>query len=145
VRNSPAAREGGFTLLEMIVATLIMAIAVTGLLSGISGATRNAARVREYDHVAQLAREQMNRLLTDYTLPASGTAGSNFDPALTGGMEAGWSARTSVAAPPPNDMPGELYLQRIELNIWWMSGGNRRSVMLEGFRRNKLEAKAATP
>ena len=139
------ARERGFTLLEMIVATLIMAIAVTALLTGITGATRNAARVREYDHVAQLAREQMNRLLADYTLPVNGSTGGNFDPELTGGMEAGWTAKTSVAAAPPNSAPGELYLERIELDLWWVSGENRRSVMLEGFRRNKVDTKAATP
>ena len=34
----------GFTLLEMLVASTIMAIAIVGLLSGIAGATRNAAR-----------------------------------------------------------------------------------------------------
>ncbi len=55
----------GFTLLEMIVATLIMGIAVVGLLSGISGATRNAARLRDYDRVAQVARWRMNELLVD--------------------------------------------------------------------------------
>ena len=36
----------GFTLLEMIVATTIMGIAVAGLMSGISSSTRNAARLR---------------------------------------------------------------------------------------------------
>ena len=39
----------GFTLLEMIVATTIMGVAVTGLLAGLSGATRNAARLRDYE------------------------------------------------------------------------------------------------
>ena len=44
----------------MVVATLIMAVAVVGLLSGISGATRNAARLRDYDRAVQLARLRMN-------------------------------------------------------------------------------------
>jgi general secretion pathway protein I len=135
----------GFTLLEMIVATLIMGIAVTGLLSGIVGATRNAVRVREYDRVAQLAREEMNRLLVDYTIPQNGSIGNNFDTDLTGGMEAGWRAKTSLAEAPPNSTPGQFFLERIELEVWWQSGANRRSVILEGSRRNVVQAQAATP
>ena len=46
----------GFTLLEMIVATTIMGIAVAGLMSGIASTTRNAARLRDYDRVVHLAR-----------------------------------------------------------------------------------------
>lgn len=128
----------------MIVATLIMGIAVTGLLSGLVGATRNAARVREYDHVAQLAREQMNRLLVDYTLPQNGQAANNFNPDITGGMEAGWRAQTSVAEPPPTPGANQFFLERIQLEIWWVSGQNRRSVTIEGFRRNITQAQAVT-
>ena len=51
----------GFTLLEMVVATAIMGIAVVGLLSVLAGATRNAARLRDYDRVAQLARTAHER------------------------------------------------------------------------------------
>ena len=58
-------RQRGFTLLEMIVATMIMGIAVVGLMSGISSTTRNAARLRDYDRVVQLARLRMNDLLAD--------------------------------------------------------------------------------
>lgn len=134
--------QRGFTLLEMIVATLIMGIAVTGLLSGIAGATRNATRVREYDRVAQLAREQMNRLLVDYTIPQNGSIGNNFDVDLTGGMEAGWQAQTSVAASSPNPGAGQYFLERIQLEIWWKSGSNRRTITLEGFRKNVAPAQA---
>ena len=58
-------RQRGFTLLEMIVATVIMATAVVGLLASISGAARNAARLRDYDRVVQLGRLQMNDILAD--------------------------------------------------------------------------------
>ena len=135
--------QRGFTLLEMIVATLIMGIAVTGLLSGIAGATRNAARVREYDRAAQLAHEQMSRLLTDFTLPQNGQAGANFDVDLTGGMECGWTAQTSVAAAPPTPGPNQFFLEKISLQIWWMTNGNRRTITLEGYRRNVTQGPAS--
>jgi general secretion pathway protein I len=144
VKAQDVRRQRGFTLLEMIVATLIMGIAVTGLLSGIAGATRNASRVREYDRVAQLAREQMNRLLVDYTIPQNGSIGNNFDVDLTGGMESGWQAQTTVAASSPNPAAGQYFLERIQLEIWWMSGANRRSVMLEGFRKNITQSQGGT-
>ena len=82
--------ERGFTLLEMVVATLIMAVAIVGLLSGISGATRNAARLRDYDRAVQLARLRMNELMIDYAMPRDTLVSGTFDRALTGGIESGW-------------------------------------------------------
>ena len=104
----------------MVVATLIMAIAVVGLLSGISGATRNAARLRTYDRAVQLARLRMNDLLMDYTMPRETPVSGTFDPVLTGGVESGWRARLSNFEMPPVPAPGQLALDRIELEVWWL-------------------------
>lgn len=134
-----ASRARGFTLLEMIVATLIMAIAVVGLLSGISGAVRNAARVREYDRIVQLARLRMNDLLLDPALAANGTLSGSFNPLITGGLEAGWQARASTLEMPPAPAPNQAALDRIELQIWWMSGPGRRTFTLEAFRQRLLK------
>jgi len=133
-------RARGFTLLEMIVATLIMAIAVVGLLSGISGAARNAARVRDYDRIAQLARVRMNDLMLDPALTASGSLGGRFNPAVTGGLDAGWEARESIFEMPPTPMPNQAALDRIELQVWWMSGAQRRTFTLEAFRERILKS-----
>ena len=129
----------GFTLLEMLVATTIMGIAVAGLMSGISSSTRNAARLRDYDRVVQLARLRMNSLLTDPGAPLSVPQEGLFDPALTGGLECGWRAQVGVAeqsSPTPN--AGDYVLDRIQLEIWWMSGGQRRTFPLESYRRRTL-------
>jgi general secretion pathway protein I len=123
----------GFTLLEMIVATLIMAIAVVTLLSGLSGATRNAAHLRDYDRVAQLARLRMNELLADTSFKG-GTSG-NFDPALTGGVEAGWQGTVAMfEGPTAEPTPEDLVLDRVQLEVWWLDGHERRTFSLEGFR-----------
>ena len=125
----------GFTLLEMIVATTIMGIAVAGLMSGISSSTRNAVRLRDYDRVVQLARLRMNGLLADPRAPREG----QFDSAITGGLECGWRAQVGVAEKAsPTPAAGDYVLDRIQLEIWWMSGGQRRSFPLESYQRRTL-------
>ena len=122
----------------MVVATLIMGIAVVGLLSTISGATRNAARVRDYDRVVQMARFRMNELLVDPRLPRNMMVQGTFDPAMSGGLEAGWQAQLTVFEMPPNPAPGQLVLEQIRLEVWWMSGPQRRTLALESLRRKVL-------
>jgi general secretion pathway protein I len=127
----------GFTLLELIVATSILAVAVVGLMSGITGSTRNAARLRDSDRIAMAARERMNELLADYSLPRDTPVNAPFDPALMGGIEAGWRAQLSTAEKPPA-VSGRLALDRIRLAVWWNQNGNRRTLELEGFRKRYL-------
>jgi hypothetical protein len=45
----------------------------------------------------------------------------------------------------PFEMPvgrgaGTPVLQRIELEVWWMAGDQRRAFTLDGFRRQKLSS-----
>jgi prepilin-type N-terminal cleavage/methylation domain-containing protein len=87
----------GFTLLEMMAATVVMGIAVVGLLSGISTSMRNAGRLTDYDRAVLLARARMGELLVDRTLPKQTIIEGQFEPALAGGIEGGWRARVSPA------------------------------------------------
>jgi general secretion pathway protein I len=128
----------GFTLLEVIVATTIMAVAVVTLLAGISGSTRVASRLRDYDRLVQLARLQMNGLLVEDRLPRNSILEGRFDPADTGGTQAGWQARVSRSEAPPNPVAGQFALDRIELEVWWMSGEARRSFTLDSYRKRLL-------
>ena len=91
----------GFTLLEVLVATLIMSIAVVGLLSALSTSLINAARLTDNDRAALLARRQMDELLIAPKLPRNMVLEGMFDPSLTSGIQAGWKARVT-----PFEMPG---------------------------------------
>ncbi len=132
-------KRGGFTLLEMMVATLIMGIAVAGLLSGISGATRNAARVRDADRAALVARAKMDELLLDSTLARGAVVEGPLEPALLGGQDGGWKARVTAFENPPLRAPGIKAIDRIELEIWWMAGDARRTFLLDGYRTYVLQ------
>lgn len=116
-------RRAGFSLLEVLVATLIMGIAVTTLLVGLSQSVRNASRLAEHDRAAMLARNKMNELLLDTTLPFTGTVQGEFDAGT------GWRAETRPFEMPPNAGPGMIILQEVALELWWQPrGADRRTL-----------------
>jgi hypothetical protein len=122
-----------------MVATVIMAVAVVGLLAGISGALRNAARLTDYDRAVQLARLEMNELLVDTRIPRDTVFEGSFDLQQTGGRPAGWRARLENFEMPPNPGPGQRALDRLELQVWWISGTDRRTLTLDAYRTRILK------
>jgi prepilin-type N-terminal cleavage/methylation domain-containing protein len=124
----------GFTLLEMIVASTIMAIALVGLLAGISGTTHNAARLQDYDRAVQLGRARMDELMLDLHLPRDVQFTGSFDTRQTGGFEAGWRAKLTTFELPPVKVIGETALDRVELEVWWQSGQVTRTFTLDAYR-----------
>ena len=70
--DESAMNRSGFTLLEVLVATVIMGIAVTGLIVGLSQSVKNASRLSDYDGAAMLARTKMNDLLLDVSCRSRG-------------------------------------------------------------------------
>jgi len=126
--------------MEVLVATLIMAIAVAGSLSGISAAARNASRLTQYDRATILARQKMDELLVDPNLPHGGVSGM-FNPEQSGGAAVGWQAVSSAF----EGGPGPGVVDRVALEIWWMDGSVRRVFALEGYRRGRLGSGEAAP
>lgn len=126
----------GFTLLEVLVATVIMGIAVTGLIASLSQSVKNASLLSDYDRAAMLARTQMNELLLDANLPFDGAVEGQFDANQSGGIPSGWRASLKPFDVPPNAQPGTVILQRIALELWWQpTRGKRRAIQLESYRR----------
>ena len=127
--------QRGFTLLEVLVASVIMGIAVAGVLNGLAGAARNAGRVTESERATLLAKQRMDEILVDRNFPRNVFLEGVYNPNITGGP-AGWRARVMPFEAPPGMGPGYTGIDRVELEIWWMSGPARRAFSLEGFRRN---------
>ncbi len=131
-------RRRGFTLLEMLVATAILGIAVVGLMSNLSVSLRNAAHLTDYDRAALLAHEKMDELLLDRELPKVAILEGVFDPSLTGGTDAGWRAQLTPFEVPPKAGPGSEILEQLELQVWWGPQGHQRTLVLDGYRRGTL-------
>lgn len=130
----------GFTLLEMLVATVIMGIAVTGLLSSLTASLRNTARLTEYDRAALLARQKMDEILLLPRVPLGAAMDGRIPREQMGGLEAGWKARVTPFERGPAAVPGAQILERIELQIWWKTGSQLRHFNLETYRARTLDA-----
>jgi|LNFM01.2.fsa_nt_gb general secretion pathway protein I len=130
--------NAGFTLLEVLVASVIMAVAIAGLLSNLTTSLRNASRLTEYDRAALLARHKMDELLLMPRLPGQQVIEGAFDFTQSGGVESGWKARASIFEGPPGAGPGVEILERVELQIWWKQGDKLRTFPLDGFRKRIL-------
>lgn len=128
----------GFTLLELMVATVIMAVAITGLMSAISSSLRNAARLTDYDRAVQLGRQKMDELLIAPKLPKLIPFEGAWDLILTGGQPITWRARISPFEVPPHPGLGTSILERIQLEVTWATQTKPRSFTLEGFRNSVL-------
>ena len=139
MKSARPGSEQGFTLLEVLVATLIMGVAVTGLIVGLSQSVHNAGRLAEYDHVSMLARTKMNDLLLDREVPFEGAVTGEFARDQSAGAQAGWRAVLKPFDVPPNATPGTVILQQVALEVWWQPDSRakettKRTLRLEGYR-----------
>jgi general secretion pathway protein I len=130
--------ERGFTLLEVLIATVIMAIAIGGLLSAITTSMNNAARLTDRDRAILLARQQMNELLLVKPAPKGAPLQGLWDPALTGGRPCGWNASITLFEAPANAPPGSDVLDHVQLEVWCGDGDAKRTFTMEAFRRDSL-------
>jgi prepilin-type N-terminal cleavage/methylation domain-containing protein len=128
-------KTAGFTLLEVLVAAMIMGIAVAGVLSGLAAASRNVSRLTQYDRATLLARQKMNELLVERATPRNQPFAGTWDSV----PDAGWTATVTPFEAAPGSGPGQWDVDRVELEVWWMDGATRRAFSLEGFRRGVLQ------
>jgi prepilin-type N-terminal cleavage/methylation domain-containing protein len=136
VKARPVRTQRGFTLLEALVATVIMGVAVAGILDALAASSRNVIRLTQADRAVVLARSKMDELLVNDALPRKVFIDGRFGAVQAGAMDAGWRARVTAIESAPELAALNWVIDRIELEIWWMDGATRRSFSLEGYRRS---------
>jgi hypothetical protein len=115
-----------------------MAIAVAGLMSAISTSLRNAARLTDHDRAVLLGHQKMDELLIATDLEKGVPFEGTWGPDVTGGTDMGWRARLTPFEIPKGGGLGRPFVERVELQIWWVIGSQRRSFTLESFHRALL-------
>lgn len=120
----------GTTLLEVVLATLLLGVAAAGLLGTVNRALAGAQAAHEHSRAVTHANSVLDELLALPRLRAG--------QALQGsaGATSGWSA---VAKPLrlQNQSPGTDGLIEIQVEVWWLSGGQRKMLALQGYRREE--------
>ena len=125
----------------MLVATVILAVAIAGLMSALSGSMRVAGtahrlRSRGYARPAQDGRDYRGQAHCRAIVLLQGA----YDPTQTNGSPSGWRVRIAPFEVPPNPTPGIPIVDRIHVQVWWMNGEAERTFDVEGFRRYYLTA-----
>ena len=131
-------QQRGFTLLEALVATMIMGVAIAGILDALAASSRNVSRLTQADRAVVLARAKMDELLVNDALPRNQYVDGIFSGAEAGAINTGWRAKVTPIEAAPGALDLNWVIDRVELEIWWMDGATRRSFSLEGYRRSLL-------
>lgn len=121
---------GGFSLLEMLVAISILALALGALYQAASGATRNVRTDEKYAYGVELAR---SLLAANARVPVDGVT-------TTGETAGGFAWR--VATRPIDFERSALAaasLQHVEVGVSWVDGSKRREVVLNSVVEGLVE------
>lgn len=140
---TPNARQRGYTLVEVIVAFALLALALTLLLGTLSGATRQVRWSGDAGRAALHGRSLMAEV---------GVGEALREGKRQGELEAGryrWTLRIApwsepAAAPTPVALAADR-LYEVELSVLWGGGGPRERVQLRTLRLAPADLQAGLP
>jgi general secretion pathway protein I len=122
----PRRISAGFTLLEILVAFIVLAIVGGSLLQLFQGGMRNVAHATDYSHAALLARSKLSELEA-YPEVAPGEQTGDFDERYR------WRLRVEPYRDPggaPTSASG-VELMAAELSVSWGEDREQRSLTVE--------------
>jgi|GEM_PF-976870 len=128
-------RRLGFTLLEVLVASTIMAIAVGTIFSALSTSLSTASHITQRDQAAMQAQRILEELLADTTIPRGQQLQGHLNAAQTG-IEADWRAQVT----PFEAAPSGWVVDRVAVELVWRAGNRPGSIQLDGYRTARLIA-----
>ena len=123
--------ERGIGLLEVVLATVLLGVAAAGLLGTINSALGGVRASREHSRAVMRATSVLDELLARPQLQAG--------QALQGSVSAtsGWR----VAIEPLPERSNRLQatgLVKVQVQVWWLSDGQRKTLTLDGYRREVI-------
>ena len=130
-------REGGFTLVEVVVAMAVLGISLVLIIELFSGGLRLGRASEEYTLAGQLARQKMEELSLTQPI-AEGIEEGEFDSTYRWQVEVKKIDILSIPLETDYRPPADLY--QIQIHIIWKSGSKERSTRIETFKAIKPEA-----
>jgi len=139
LKNKPKSKrpvlscQYGFTLLEVLIAVMIMGLSITALLQQFSVALRAGSKTREVIKAVTHAREKIEELKTKKELSESTESGS---------FENGYEWETHVFPyeyPEEDDSYETLKYETFQLNsiVSWQFGGREKQIQLSTLKTLK--------
>lgn len=138
-------REGGFSLLEILVAFAILSLSIGVILGIFSKGLRSAIVSEEYQQAINIAETQMARAGVEIQL-AEGAASGVVDGKYTWTMQASLyelpkpTIKTDIVAPPPEADPF-----KVQVRVEWQEGKDTKEFVLNSIRLAKTALQQQQP
>ena len=144
-RYAPPRGERGYTLIEVIVAFAVLALALTLLLGILSGATKQVRWADEAGRAALHAQSLLDQTGVGEALQPGRKEGEFEDGRYRWSLEVEpFRDPSSQQGPQPVD-PGAPQLLRLELLVQWGEGGPRQRLRLQSLRLVRPDAIQGVP
>lgn len=130
MRSDAGVKQAGFTLLEMLVAMMILAMSLGALYQGVGGAMRAVGNDEKYVYAVELARSlvAVNSLVDPNSIQQGETEG---------GFQ--WRVQSrSLRSGQANSLP-EGKLQQLLVEVSWRDTGKTRRIALESVVAGRLD------
>jgi len=119
-------RAGGFTLIEVVIATAILGIAATALFSLISRSLSNVRKVEDLHHYQLAGEELMNRVLMLSSLPPGGKIQGDLPQ-----INARWIVELTPWIPGKLENNPPEAVMKVDVHVVWAGRSGQREIQLE--------------
>ncbi|MFT3696386.1 MAG: prepilin-type N-terminal cleavage/methylation domain-containing protein [Kofleriaceae bacterium] len=132
---TPKSRQAGFTLIEIMIAMVLTAIAIMGIIALYVTATKASSFSRHSTEATNLAQEkyEMMRTVAPITLNGTGSA-DGLETTLDAGGQYGSGIYTRVTIEKQYNTAPIVIFEEIQVTVSWLEDGLNRSVVVRGRR-----------